>query len=66
MGTNSSEGLVNDRLEVFGYPNMYIVDGSILQANPGVNPSFSITALAEYAMDQISDKIGNKNNPLEK
>lgn len=66
MGTNSSEGLVNDRLDLFGYPNMYIVDGSILQANQEVNSSFSITAFAEYAMDQIPEKSDNKNIPLEK
>jgi cholesterol oxidase len=30
-----------------------IVDGSTMPANPGVNPSLSITALAEYAMAQV-------------
>ena len=64
MGGSISEGLINDWFEVYGYPNMYVVDGSVLQANPGVNPSFSITALAEYAMDQIPEKPGNKNIPL--
>ena len=53
-----------DLEEVFGYPNMYVVDGSILQANPGVNSSFSISALAEYAVDQITEKSGNKNISL--
>jgi cholesterol oxidase len=32
------------------------VDGSILPANPGVNPSLTITAFAEYAMHQIPPK----------
>ena len=40
------------------YPGMYIVDGSIIPANPGVNPSLTITALAEYAMSHIPAKEG--------
>jgi cholesterol oxidase len=35
---------------------MYIIDGSIMPANPGVNPSLTITALAEYAMSKIPEK----------
>lgn len=53
MGRDASEGVVNDRFEVFGYPNLYILDGSIMPCNPGVNPSLTITALSEYAMAQI-------------
>ena len=43
---------------VFGYQNMLIVDGSMISANPGVNPSLSITAIAERAMSKISPKQG--------
>ncbi|MBK7407483.1 MAG: GMC family oxidoreductase [Saprospirales bacterium] len=53
MGRDAAEGVVNERFEVFGYPNMYILDGSIMPCNPGVNPSLTITALSEYAMAQI-------------
>jgi cholesterol oxidase len=35
---------------VFGYQRLLICDGSILPANPGVNPSLTITALAEHVM----------------
>jgi cholesterol oxidase len=35
---------------------MYIIDGAIVPANPGVNPSLTITALAEYAMSKIPVK----------
>jgi cholesterol oxidase len=35
-----------------------VVDGSIMPANPGVNPSLTITALAEYAMSLVP-KRGN-------
>ncbi len=46
-------GVVDDRHRVFGYRNMYICDGSVLAANLGVNPSLTITALAERAMSLI-------------
>lgn len=65
MGKNKDEGVVNDRFEVFGYPGLYILDGSIMPCNLGVNPSLTITALAEYAMANIPEKPGHKNVPLE-
>lgn len=56
IGRNAEEGVVNECFEVHNYPGMYIIDGSIMPANPGVNPSLTITALAEYAMDKIESK----------
>jgi cholesterol oxidase len=53
MGTSAENGVINTNCEVFNYPGLYVVDGSIIPANPGVNPSLTITALAEYAMSQI-------------
>ena len=53
MGKDASHGVINKNNEVFGYDNMLIVDGSMISANPGVNPSLSITAIAERAMSQI-------------
>jgi cholesterol oxidase len=35
---------------------MYVIDGSMISANPGVNPSLSITAIAERAMSKIENK----------
>jgi len=46
-------GVVDDHHRVFGYSNMYVCDGSVLAANLGVNPSLTITALAERAMSFI-------------
>jgi cholesterol oxidase len=48
-----NRGVVDDRHRVFGYRNMYICDGSVVAANLGVNPSLTITALAERAMSFI-------------
>ena len=55
-------GVVDYRNRAFGYKNMYVVDGSVVSANLGVNPSLTITALAERAMGFIppaSDNIWN-------
>ena len=56
IGRDAKEGVVDLRFEVHGYPGLFAVDGSIVPANPGVNPSLTITALAEYAMTQIPRK----------
>ncbi len=56
MGRAPEEGVVDLKGEVFGHPGLFVVDGSIVPANPGVNPSLTITALAEYLMDQVPEK----------
>ncbi len=56
MGRGPEEGVVDATCEVFNYPGLYVVDGSIMPANPGINPSLTITALAEYAMSHIPPK----------
>jgi cholesterol oxidase len=56
MGKNSNEGVIDEHNQVFGYKNMYVIDGSMIPANLGVNPSLTITAMAEYAMSHIGDK----------
>jgi cholesterol oxidase len=58
MGLDDQEGVVGLECQVYNYPGLFVVDGSILPANPGVNPSLSIAALAEYAMSRILAKSG--------
>ena len=58
MGRSAGDGVINQQSEVFNYPGLYVVDGSIMPANPGVNPSLTITALAEHAMSHIPAKNG--------
>ncbi|MBN2519239.1 MAG: GMC family oxidoreductase, partial [Bacteroidales bacterium] len=60
MGDNIHNGVVDKYFKVFGYPNMYITDGSVIQGNIGVNPSYTITAQSEYTMAQI--KVNRNNN----
>jgi cholesterol oxidase len=56
FGRSADEGVIDAQCKVFNYPGLYVVDGSILPANPGVNPSLTITALAEYAMSHVPPK----------
>lgn len=56
MGENPSEGVIDKNNAIFGYQNLYVIDGSMISSNPGVNPSLSITAIAEHAMDKIKVK----------
>jgi cholesterol oxidase len=56
MGKNQDEGVIDKNHRVFGYQNMFVCDGSAVSANPGVNPSLTITALSERAMSKIPTK----------
>ena len=53
MGDSAETGVINDKHEVFNYPGLYVIDASAISANPGVNPSLTITTLAERAMSLI-------------
>jgi cholesterol oxidase len=59
IGKSAEEGVVNENFEVHNYEGLFIIDGSIVPANPGVNPSLTITALAEYAMSKIPKRISH-------
>lgn len=53
FGRDANEGVIGLDCQIHHYPGLYVVDGSIMPANPGVNPSLTITALAEYAMSTV-------------
>ncbi len=65
IGPRAEQGVVNDRFEAFGYSDFYILDGSIIPCNLGVNPSLTITALSEYAMSYIPAKPGKSVTSLD-
>jgi cholesterol oxidase len=56
MGKTIDDGVIDSNNKVFGYDNMYVFDGSMISANPGVNPSLSITAITERGMSRIGKK----------
>ncbi len=51
MATSSAAGVVDARGQVFGYPGLYVIDGSIMPAAIGVNPALTIAAMAEKLSD---------------
>jgi cholesterol oxidase len=53
MGRTLEEGVIDLEHRVFGYEGLYVIDGSAVSANPGVNPSLTITAMAERALTLI-------------
>ncbi len=56
MGDSADTGVIDHRHRVFGYDGLFVIDGSAVSANPGVNPSLTIAALAERAMSFIPKK----------
>lgn len=50
IGLTPEEGVIDPYHRVHGYQGLHVVDGSTITANPGVNPSLTITAMAERAM----------------
>jgi cholesterol oxidase len=47
IATSADRGVIDAHHEVFGHPGLYVCDGSVIPGNLGVNPSLTITALAE-------------------
>ena len=58
IGADPMTGVVDPRHRVFGYENLLVCDGAALPANVGVNPSLTITAMAEHAMSHVPPAEG--------
>ena len=56
MGSRPEDGVCDYSGRIHGYENMFVVDGSVIAANLGVNPSLTITALSEFICSQIPTK----------
>lgn len=59
VGTDASTGVVDRRGEVHHYPGLYVMDGSVLPASTGVNPSATILASAERAVEALIRGTGH-------
>lgn len=55
MDNDSDSGVIDRDNRVINYQNKYVCERSMISANPGVNPSLSITAIPESGMLQIPD-----------
>jgi cholesterol oxidase len=60
IGADPSSGVVDADCRAFGYEDLLVCDGAAVPANPGVNPSLTITALAERAMSRVPPKDGGE------
>ena len=56
IGRDAASGVVDQQNRLFGYRNFLVCDGSTVPANPGVNPSLTITAMTEHAMSRVAAK----------
>lgn len=63
LGATAEEGVVDIHSRAFGYDDLYVVDGSIIPANLGVNPSLTITAMAEHAMSHVPPRADRRDGP---
>lgn len=63
IGAGPDDGVVDAKQRVFGYENLLVCDGAAVPANVGVNPSLTITALAEHAMAAVPPKDGAEPRP---
>jgi cholesterol oxidase len=64
VGDGPEHGVVDRDNRVFGYENLMVCDGAAIPANPGVNPSLTITAKAEHAMSSVPPKDGTEPRHL--
>ncbi len=53
MGAAADSGVVDHLGRVFGHPNLFVVDGSMVPSSIGRNPSHTIAALAERVADHV-------------
>ena len=64
IGHGPEDGVVDADQRVFGYENLMVCDGAAIPANVGVNPSLTITALAEHAMSKVPAQTGAEPRDL--
>ncbi|HKV89257.1 MAG TPA: GMC family oxidoreductase [Candidatus Dormibacteraeota bacterium] len=56
IGSDPQTAVCDERHEAFGHPGLFVIDGSSVPVNLGVNPALTITALAEHAMSLVSPR----------
>jgi cholesterol oxidase len=69
MGESAETGVIDHQHRIHGYEGLYVIDGSAVSANVGVNPSLTICALAERAIQFIPAKkqlVNSRPNDVSK
>lgn len=64
IGKDAQSGVVDSRHRLFGYPDILVVDASVIPANVGVNPSLTITAMAERCMSLVPEKSDTSSTTI--
>jgi cholesterol oxidase len=64
IAPDAEQGVIDAEQRVFGYENLLVCDGSAIPANVGVNPSLTITALAEHAISKVPAAGAAATQPL--
>ena len=62
MGRNREEGVVDEYGQVFGYPGLYVADGSVMPGPVGPNPALTIGALADRFATHLIDNHRRKHH----
>jgi cholesterol oxidase len=57
MAIRAKDGVVDGRGEVFGYPGLFVADGSVIPGPVGPNPSLTIASIADHVAGQAVDKL---------
>jgi cholesterol oxidase len=57
MGESAADGVVDHAGRVFHYPDLMVLDGSIMPTSPGPNPALTILALTERAMPILVEQL---------
>ncbi|WP_426168761.1 GMC oxidoreductase [Microbacterium sp. DWRC1-3] len=65
ISASPEDGVIDPYHRVWGHPGLHVVDGSAVPANPGVNPSLTITALAERALSYWPRRGADDRRPAQ-
>ena len=65
ISASPADGVIDAYHRVWGHPGLHVVDGAAVPANPGVNPSLTITALAERALSYWPHRGEEDERPVQ-
>jgi cholesterol oxidase len=54
LGEDAAHGVVSERGEVFGYPGLFVADGSVIPASIGFHPAMTISAVCERIAERVA------------
>lgn len=65
ISASPDAGVIDPYHRVWGHQGLHVVDGAAVPANPGVNPSLTITALAERAVSYWPERGKTDERPAQ-